>query len=302
MRYPFRHVDINALCFALILAVLCPLHLRATPQHASVNITAPSGADPDKPSSEMNHHIAGIFLVAIGLSVILSKHSPSLAWLKWLYPLLFIGAGIFLAVWSDSEIWPRGNLNWLWLLRHDAEARQHKLYALLLIAFGLLEYVQASPRFRRPWLGMVFPALCVLGGVGLFFHHHSGMAVAHANAIEGHHSSVAMDISSSCQSAQEAAPAGPQEHDHHAAADLSRDCPSSLIQADTSSMPHEHAHALTRSGANVQRQHAWFAIVGFCVALFKLLHDVPRPSLRVSSSLWANSIILLGILLLLYVE
>lgn len=302
MRNQFRFANINALCLALILAILCPLYLHATPQHMPEDITTSSGADPDKASSEMNHHIAGIFLIAIGLSVIVSRQNQSLAWMKWLSPFLFIAAGIFLAVWSDDEIWPRGNLSWLWLLRHDAEARQHKLYALLLIVVGLLEYVQASPRFRRAWLAMAFPALCVIGGSGLFFHHHSSMAVPNASAIgiAGHHS-IALDMRSNCPSLQEVSPAGTQEH-HHAATDLSHSCPPTIIQAGTSTIAQEHVHALTGTGANVQRQHAWYALIGFCVALFKLLHDVPLPSLRVSSSLWANSIILLGILLLLYVE
>ncbi|HEY2115041.1 MAG TPA: hypothetical protein VGJ51_08110 [Candidatus Angelobacter sp.] len=301
MQRSFNSVTITVICFVLILAVLCPLRLCATPQLSPANITAASATDPDKPSSEMNHHIAGIFLIAIGLSVIWSKHDRSRAWLRWLAPILFIAAGLFLAAWSDGEIWPRGNLGWLWLLRHDAEARQHKLYALLLIVFGLVEYVQSTPRLCKPWLKVATPVLCVLGGAALFFHHHSGMAMenAHAMASSGHEAAIALDKSGNCQSATESMPAGPHHHD---AANVSHPCPSTLVQAGTSSIAQGHDHALMGSGTNIQRQHAWFAIVGFCVALFKFLHDVARPPIRVPYSLWANSVIVLGILLLTYVE
>lgn len=321
MEHSFNSVRIFVIFFALIVAALSPLWLSATPL-SPATAPAASGVDPDKPSSEMNHHIAGIFLVAIGLSVIWSKNDKSRPWLKWLPPVLFIGAGLFLAAWSDDEIWPRGNLSWLWLLRHDAEARQHKLYALLLIVFGIVEYVQSNPRLRKPWLKMAFPVLCVIGGASLFFHHHSGMTVS-ANTMDhsAHHVSAAQDANSNCQSASGAVPVNPQDHHHdvtehgasergiaehsvaaHGAAEIANACPSNTAQADSSSMTEGHSHAHMGAGANVQRQHAWFAIVGFCVAIFKFLHDVGRPRVRVSHTLWANGVIVLGILLLIYVE
>src|SRR4051812_27455934 len=218
MQPSFNSLKITVIYFALILAVLCTLPLCAAPL-SPANIIAASGTDPDKPSSELNHHIAGIFLIAIGLSVIWSKHDRSRPWLKWLPPILFIGAGLFLAAWSDDEIWPRGNLSWLWLLRHDAEARQHKLYALLLIIFGIVEYLQANPRLCKPWLKMVFPLLCVIGGASLFLHHHSGMVMASANATDhsGHHASAAQDADSNRQSVSEAMPVNKQDHHHGAA-------------------------------------------------------------------------------------
>lgn len=311
MQHSFNSVRIFVVFFALMVAALSPLWLSATPL-SQATTTAASGVDPDKPSSEMNHHIAGIFLIAIGLSVIWSKNDRSRPWLKWLPPILFIGAGLFLAAWSDDEIWPRGNLSWLWLLRHDAEARQHKLYALLLIIFGVVEYVQSNPRLRKPWLKMAFPVLCVIGGASLFLHHHSGMTVS-ANAMDhsAHHVSAAQDVNSNCQSASEAAPVNLQDHHHgaaehgsaeHGAAEISNPCPSAIAQASSASIAQGHAHAHMGAGANIQRQHAWFAVVGFCVALFKFLHDFARPPVRVSHSLWANSVIALGILLLIYME
>ena len=316
MQHSFNSFAIAMVCLVLIMAIVFPLSLSATSLLPAL-ATAASGIDPDKPSSEMNHHIAGIFLIAIGLSVIWSKNDRSRPWLKWLPPILFIGAGLFLAAWSDDEIWPRGNLSWLWLLRHDAEARQHKLYALLLIIFGIVEYLQANPRLRKPWLKIVFPLLCVIGGASLFLHHHSGMVMASANDMDhsGHHASAAQDANSNCQSVSEAMPVNKQDHHHGAAehgtaehgtaehaGEPSQPCPSTIAHVGSSSIAQGHDHAHMGAGANVQRQHAWFAIVGFCVALFKFLHDFARPPIRVPHSLWANSVIVLGILLLIYVE
>lgn len=312
MKCQINSVTITMIYLVLILAIVFPLCLSATPL-SPATATAASGIDPDKPSSEMNHHIAGIFLIAIGLSVIWSKNDRSRPWLRWLPPILFIGAGLFLAAWSDDEIWPRGNLSWLWLLRHDAEARQHKLYALLLIIFGIVEYVQSNPRLHKPWLKMVFPVLCVMGGASLFFHHHSANAMDHS----GHHVSTAQDMNSNCRSASETASINPQDHHHgaaehsttehgsagHGAAEISNPCPPAIVQPGSSSIAQSHhAHTMGVAGANIQRQHAWFAVVGFCVALFKFLHDFARPPVRVPHSLWANSVIVLGILLLIYVE
>lgn len=59
---------------------------------------------------------------------------------------------------------------------------------------------------------------------------------------------------------------------------------------------------MTAQMANVQRQHAWFALVGFCVALFKFLHDSARRPGWLRQHLWANSVIVLGVLLLFYTE
>src|SRR6476620_12140845 len=123
---------------------LFPLRLSATHPLSPASVMAIPESDPDKEASEMNHRIAGGFLIAIGLSVIYGNRRGSWTWLRWLPPILFIAAGLFLAAWSDDEIWPRGNLNWLWLFRNDAEALQHKLYALLLVILGIVEFMQTS--------------------------------------------------------------------------------------------------------------------------------------------------------------
>lgn len=248
---------------------------------AYLHVSAPSVAvshalDSDKEASELNHHIAGMFLVAIGLSLILSERQERLQWMRWLPPVLFILAGLFLAAWSDNEIWPRGTLSWSWLLHHDAEARQHKLYALLLAALGSVEAMQLLPKLRRPWMKAVFPVLCVIGGISLLFHHHSGevgLARPASSVVETSH-----------------------YHHHEASADTS------TAPARVATAPHAHEHGLTGVAAKVQKEHVWFAVIGLCVALFKFLYDSTRPPVRIPRYLWVNSVILLGLLLILYTE
>jgi len=279
----------------LLMVVLCAVfyftRTIAAQQLSAGSETGVSATDPDKPSSERNHHIAGLFLIAIGLCSILSKQERSLAWLRRVPPILFIAAGLFLAAWSDSEIWPRGNLSWTWLLRHDAEARQHKIYALLLIALGLIEYAQTSPALRRRWLAFVFTVLCILGGISLFFHQHSAMAASPAN------------VSASATDPNSNNPHAAHMMHEHGPQHQPEGMPAGAMQrqdaASTQAPPlHVHSHA----EANVQRQHMWFAIIGFCVAAFKLLDDADRRPLRLRDHLWGSSVIVLGILLLLYTE
>jgi hypothetical protein len=242
--------------------------------------------DPNKQMSELNHRIAGGFLLAIGLCIIASERYKSLAWMRWLPPILFIAAGLFLAAWSDDEIWPRGNLSWSWLIYHDAEARQHKLYALLLIALGLAEALQASHRYRRPWLRVVFPVLAVIGGVSLFFHHHSAEVPAALT------SSLVQDVHLN------QVPSAAHIHEHGSAS------ANNVMKADAGGIfqgpPHQHH--LSGVEAKVQREHAWFAVVGFCVAFLKVLADSGKLRAGMRRYLWAHSVLVLALCLLFYTE
>ena len=257
--------------------------------HAETSTHAMPGtvaADPDKAPSELNHHIAGLILIAIGLSVILSKRYTSLGWLQWLSPVLFIAAGLFLAAWSDNEIWPRGALNWSWLLHHDAEARQHKLYALLLTVIGGVEALKLVPRFHRRWLTLVFPVLGTIGGIALLFHHHGGEMVmvqpvaASSIAPEHDHSASGMAMHEADAKHHVMAPAG----------------------AAKMAAPHSHEHHMNGAMEKIQREHAWFVVVGIFVVLFKFVYDSSRHPGGIPFHLWASSMMVLGCLLLMYTE
>ena len=271
---------------ALAFSVFSSVGMAAHAQISDHNLSASSVADPDKGPSELNHHIAGLFLIAIGLSLIVSDHSRALTWLRWVPPVLFIAAGIFLAAWSDREIWPRGALAWSWLVHHDAEARQHKLYALLLAVIGCVEAMKLIPRFRRPWMKAVFPVLGAIGGIALLFHSHGGEMVMVQPA-----------------AASFIAP----EHNHDAGGMANHDGVHEHGAAPANSAPktgtsHPHEHVMTGTAAKIQREHAWFVVVGLFVVFFKFAYDAARPPARLALHFWASSVIVLGCLLLMYTE
>lgn len=287
----------SLLFLVLVLPSLLSLATASASPLTHEEVTS-SPIDSNKEPSELNHRIAGGFLLAIGLCLIVSERYKSLAWLRWLPPILFIAAGLFLAAWSDIEIWPRGELSWFWLT-YDVEARQHKLYAVLLISLGLVEALQASRTLRRTWLNVAFPVLGLIGGVSLFFHHHSGMIVARAAGPSAPASSIVQQIQSD--------PARSTSHGHEHGDDHAghpNSSPDSLTKGDTHAVPEapHHHHHLTGPEAKIQHEHAWFAVVGFCIVLLKFLSDSGKSGAGMRKYLWANSVILLGISLLVYTE
>ena len=277
--------------------------LTPADHHPAVN-AASVLADPDKAASEMNHHIAGLILILIGIMVICGHRYKKVAFLQRLWPLLFIVAGVFLAVWSDREIWPRGDLSWTWLLQHDAEARQHKIYAILLIAIGIIEYLRARARLSRKWAHWAFPVLAIFGGVFLFFHDHG---VSHDST--GNGQTGAFHMNPGPQGADKVAQSSAiiSEHDsnhHQRGAEVGKPLPAHNTEGHEAStqLAQHHSHPMTAAMLNIRREHMWFAAVGFCVALCKFLYDASPLHKRVSLYLWANSMILLGVLLVMYTE
>ena len=303
----------------LLLTALASSALILPTQALSSQLTAATHnaelTDPNKIPSELNHHIAGYFLIAIGVMVICGRKYERLRFLQSLWPLLFIGAGLFLAAWSDDEIWPRGDLSWLWLIAHDAEARQHKIYAVLLLAIGLVEYVRAHNRLSRRWATWLFPCLAAFGGVLLFFHDHGG---------HGTHAPVTPSLA---RAAMDGGPGGTLHpaamhrhisadpgslprmnmHEHRHQPDLNTpSAPNATNELQQGSVSpsdgtHSHNHIMTGTMLKIEQQHMWFAILGFCIALLKYLDD-RRPSGNISRYPWAHCMIALGVLLVLYAE
>lgn len=279
------------LCMGLMASTIAQSGVGTVPDTSRPKMSTASAIDPDKASSELNHHIAGLFLIAIGVSIIASERFQRISWLRWLAPLLFAMAGLFLLAWSDNEIWPRGALSWTWLLSHDAEARQHKLYGLLLLTIGAVQAMQLSPGKQRRSLKIVFPILCAIGGASLVFHHHSHEGISNSvaqPAVEPHSTEpYRLDASNT--------PSHHHEDHRHAAG-------AAAAQAEFSDVAGPHSHEHSGIPEKIKNEHAWFAVVGFWIALFKLMYDYTRPTVGIRRYLWPNSVILLGFLLLLYTE
>jgi copper resistance protein D len=162
-------------------------HDGMTGDMPGMDMSSPAAPDPmawmrtpeklaaDRRESEFNHHLAGFFVVLAGIFILaeprLSSRWPSV---RYAWPVCFLLAGIFVLVFSDTELWPFGSQSWFYGLSHHMEVRQHKSFALILLAIGLVEYLRARGSLKAAWAGWVFPIVTIAGSIILLFHEHRG--------------------------------------------------------------------------------------------------------------------------------
>ncbi|MGH7165737.1 MAG: hypothetical protein ACREIS_09480 [Nitrospiraceae bacterium] len=155
--------------------------------HPSQPVSAWEGSPEGKAYSEFNHHLAGIFVLLIGLSELrLAMGLTALAWSRFLLPVAMFGAGSYLMIWSDHEAWPIGSLSLSQtFFGGDWEMLQHKLYGILLLTVGTLEWFRRKGRIRHSFWVVPLPAFAIIGGLFLFLHSHGAHPSAHKIAV--HH-------------------------------------------------------------------------------------------------------------------
>jgi hypothetical protein len=300
------------------LAASQPLFAHASSQTLS-SATQAQEVDPNKGPSELNHHIAGWALIGVGLVPLASLLFPHCRTHRYIWPALLVLAGLFLALWSDGEIWPRGNLSWSWLFQHDAEARQHKIYSVLLAAIGIVEYVRISgllPRFWRTW---AFPVLAVVGAGMLLIHDHASESGAHLREAQAYLVNPALEVDGSVHrvnaittakaTTDHQQPMHPfSDHALDAPAMESGNMPMNQSQLAMDVPPHNtahtdhHYHLMIASMLRVEREHRWFMIVGLAIALFKFLSDGEFFNSRIVRYMWPSCVVLLGFMLVFYRE
>jgi hypothetical protein len=147
----------------------------------------------DKHESEFNHRLAGFFLIFAGIFVLLQDRLVRL-WprARYAWPFCFLIVGLFLLVFSDTEIWPWGDQSFYHAITHSAEALQHKVFAAILLIVSFIEIQRVRGRFTAAWTAWIFPALSCAGAILLLFHEHAaGMhgpdAMALMNRIQLQH-------------------------------------------------------------------------------------------------------------------
>jgi putative copper resistance protein D len=131
----------------------------------------------DKKESEFNHHLAGLFVILAGVFILAQGALPQRwSYVRFAWPACFLLSGLFLLVFSDTELWPFGPQSWWYGLTHNPEDLQHKTFAVILLALGVLEVQRVRGVLKSPWARWLFPVLACFGSVLLLFHeHHSGM-------------------------------------------------------------------------------------------------------------------------------
>jgi copper resistance protein D len=135
----------------------------------------------DKRESEFNHHLAGFLVIVAGIFLLAQdKLSPRWPGVRYVWPWCFLLAGIYLALFSDTEIWPVGHQTLWFAINHDPEDLQHKVFALILLFLGFVELQRARGKLKALWAAWAFPVFGMVGAIMLLFHHHSaGMHGAH---------------------------------------------------------------------------------------------------------------------------
>lgn len=145
--------------------------------------------DEDKAYSELNHHIAGVFvLFAGGLALLAAVGGQRFAWARYGWPGLFFLLGVFLFIRHDPESWPFGPLTF-WESVTEAQVLQHMLFTLIALAIGAIEWMRCRGTLAHPAWGWIFPSLAVSAAIMLFMHKHGEGAAA--DKIYRHHSIMA---------------------------------------------------------------------------------------------------------------
>jgi copper resistance protein D len=135
----------------------------------------------DKRESEFNHHLAGFLVIVAGIFLLVQDRLAG-RWpgVRYVWPCCFLLAGVYLAIFSDTEIWPMGPQTLWFAIHNNPEDLQHKIFALILLFLGTIELLRAQGKLKSMWSAWAFPVLGMAGAVLLLFHHHSaGMHGAH---------------------------------------------------------------------------------------------------------------------------
>jgi putative copper resistance protein D len=195
---PYRQL----LSLPLILALICFIsalspHAAAAQDHSTMHhdhdgmsMSMDEPLDPaaqakllrDKKESEFNHHLAGLFVVLAGIFILAESRLRN-RWpaVRYAWPLCFLLSGIFVLVFSDTELWPFGPKHWWVGVTGNLEVMQHKTFAVILLGLGIVELRRAQGSLRAAWSAWVFPVLAVIGSIMLLFHaHDAGMHGADA--------------------------------------------------------------------------------------------------------------------------
>ena len=119
--------------------------------------------------SEYNHHWMGVIVVAMGVLALLARTGRA-PWAEY-WPLLMIGIAIFIFLRGDPECWPLGPRSF-WATWAKPEVFQHRLAALLCIAFAIFELRVRRHPSQGGALPLIFPLLCAAGAALLLTHSH----------------------------------------------------------------------------------------------------------------------------------
>jgi len=171
-------------CSVFLFVPLAQAQQSSAKSMADMNMETPVASDDplaaakrlaDKQESEFNHHFAGFLVILAGLFILaedrIGKHWPLS---RYAWPMCFVAAGLFVLIFSDTEIWPFGPQSPWYAVTHNSEDLQHKIFALILLALGCVAFQRARGRWKTVWAASIFPIVGAAGAILLLFHAHGG--------------------------------------------------------------------------------------------------------------------------------
>jgi putative copper resistance protein D len=144
-----------------------------SPRHEELPANDPNAprTDADRAWSEYNHHISGLFVLAMGL--LATAEAAGMRWARH-WPLIFLGLGAFMLVRNDPGAWPLGEQGF-WAGMREPSVVQHRIYVLVVVLFGVFEWMVRTGRLRAPRWALVFPLVSAAGGGLLLTHSHASL-------------------------------------------------------------------------------------------------------------------------------
>ena len=139
--------------------------------------------------SEYNHNWAGLMLVVIGLLATISRSGRLSFTRHW--PLAFLLMAAFIFLRADPENWPLGP-NGFWESFDRADVLQHRLAVLLVVGFAFFEWRVQLGKAKSAFAPLVFPFVCVAGGMLLMTHNHTLDNIGEELLVEMSHLAIAL--------------------------------------------------------------------------------------------------------------
>jgi putative copper resistance protein D len=119
--------------------------------------------------SEFGHHVAGVFVIGMGLLAML-EHTGKAPWARH-WPLLIVGLTGFITWSMDPEGWQTGTVGF-WEQLRDPEVLQHRMLLVLTALFAWSQWRVRGGCHPASRLRFIFPLAGILGGVLLLAHVH----------------------------------------------------------------------------------------------------------------------------------
>ena len=151
-----------------------PAYAELSAAQSVSSVAEPKTASPPSAAdiawAEMNHHLAGVFVVLMGVFALLEHHRRTAPVVRH-WPLLFLLLGGILVIRADETAWPLGPIGFFESLR-DPQIVQHKVITVLIATFAIFEWQVRRGRFKSDWPAFVFPI--TTGAAAAFLLTHYG--------------------------------------------------------------------------------------------------------------------------------